>query len=123
MAGKTGQCCICGLEGDLSFEHVPPRAAYNDQRIFETNIQAMMKEDEAGREARGKWAQGGAGRYTLCGKCNNLTGWWYGSSYVKWARLAKELLDRSDGKMSLEYYPYRIYPLRVISNISRQLAW
>ena len=117
MAGKTGQCCICGVEGELSFEHVPPRAAYNDQRIFETNIQAMMKEDDAGRDARGKWVQGGAGRYTLCGKCNNLTGWWYGSSYVKWARLAKELLDRSDGKMSLEYYPYRIYPLRVIKQV------
>jgi hypothetical protein len=60
VAGKTGQCCICGVEGELSFEHVPPRAAYNDQRIFEANIQAMMKEDEAGRKARGKWVQGGA---------------------------------------------------------------
>jgi hypothetical protein len=27
------------------------------------------------------------------------------------------VLDRSDGKMSLEYYPYRIYPLRVVKQV------
>ena len=58
-----GQCCICGEEGKLSFEHVPPRAAYNDQRIFETNIQAMLNAEEEGRKKYGKWVQKGAGQY------------------------------------------------------------
>jgi hypothetical protein len=112
-----GQCCICGVVGKLSYEHVPPEAAYNDQRIFESNIQKMIADGEEGRKPKGKWVQRGAGRFTLCEKCNNLTGVWYSKSYVAWARLAKELLDRSDGQMSLEYYPYRIFPLRVIKQV------
>lgn len=24
-----GTCCICGQEADLTFEHIPPRAAFN----------------------------------------------------------------------------------------------
>lgn len=30
MARKVhGICCICGKESDLTFEHIPPRAAFN----------------------------------------------------------------------------------------------
>lgn len=30
MAKKVkGTCCICGQETDLTFEHIPPRAAFN----------------------------------------------------------------------------------------------
>jgi hypothetical protein len=73
---KIGQCCICGANGvRLSFEHIPPRAAFNDQRIFETNIQDMMKGQWEGqsRPVQGQWVQGGAGKHTLCEKCNNDT--------------------------------------------------
>ena len=30
MAKKVhGICCICGQETELTFEHIPPRAAFN----------------------------------------------------------------------------------------------
>jgi hypothetical protein len=35
---KVGTCCLCGSWGGLSFEPIPPRAAYNDHRVFEANI-------------------------------------------------------------------------------------
>jgi hypothetical protein len=114
-----GQCCICGVENvKLSFEHVPPRAAYNDQRVFEASIQGLIKGDWDGqtRPVQGKWVQGGSGRHTLCEKCNNDTGSLYGRAYVTWARQGVELLERSGGTLSLAY-PYRVYPLRVLKQI------
>ena len=117
MSEETGQCSICGVVDKLSFEHVPPSAAFNDQRIFEQNLQEMLKAEEEGRKPKGKWAQRGAGRYTLCERCNSTTGSWYGTTYVSWARQAAELLDRSKGDLNLAY-PYRLHPLRAIKQVT-----
>jgi hypothetical protein len=62
---KFGTCCICGEDSELSYEHVPPEAAFNDQRIFQHSLQDMMKAEEEGRKPKGKWVQRGAGRYSL----------------------------------------------------------
>jgi hypothetical protein len=114
----VGQCCICGVVKKLSFEHVPPHAAYNDQRIFESNIKDLVdgKWDGQSRPLSGKWVQRGAGKYTLCEKCNNDTGAWYGSPYVAWAKQGVELLGRANGTLSLAY-PYRVFPLRVLKQV------
>jgi hypothetical protein len=65
---------------------------------------------------QGKYIQRGVGRHTLCAKCNNDTGAWYGTSYVDFARQAMILLHRSNGTMSLAY-PYGIFPLKVLKQI------
>jgi hypothetical protein len=118
MAAVYGNCCICGLHSKLSFEHVPPRAAYNDQRVFEANIQKLVaaKWDGQMQTMQGKWVQRGAGKETLCEPCNNDTGSWYGTPYVSWAKQAVELLGRSGGTLSLAY-PYTIYSLRVLKQV------
>lgn len=119
MPEIKGQCCICGAEDvALSFEHVPPRAAYNDQRVFEASIQGLMEGNWDGRSrpAQGRYVQGGSGKYTLCEPCNNATGSLYGRAYVAWARRAVELVQNSGGQLSLAY-PYRIYPLRVLKQV------
>jgi hypothetical protein len=117
-AEKIGKCCICGTEGELTFEHVPPRAAFNDNRIFEANVQSLMNGKWAVGEkiTEGKYAQRGAGRHSLCGKCNNDTGGWYGRAYVQVAKQAMMLLHASNGKMSLAY-PYRMWPLRFLKQV------
>ncbi len=53
---KFGLCHICGVYSKLYFEHVPPRAAYNDQRVFEADIQALVdgKWDGQQRPSQGK---------------------------------------------------------------------
>lgn len=119
MATSSGECCICGLHKKLSFEHVPPRAAYNDQRVFEANIQRLVARNWNGQEAplEGRWVQKGAGKETLCEQCNSETGSWYGPAYVSWARQATELIGRSGGELSLAY-PYTIYPLRAIKQVA-----
>lgn len=115
---NTGECCICGNVGKLTFEHVPPAAAFNDRRVFQAKIDELLGGKWIPGEpmTRGKYVQRGAGRHSLCGKCNNDTGAWYGTPYVDFARQAMVLLHRSDGKMSLAY-PYRIFPLRVLKQI------
>jgi hypothetical protein len=113
-----GVCCICGLYRKLSFEHVPPSAAYNDRRVFEANIQSLVAGNWNGQERplQGKWVRRGAGKETLCEQCNNNTGSWYGPSYVSWAEKAMELVVRSGGELSLAY-PYTIYPLRAFKQV------
>ncbi len=60
--------------------------------------------------------QRGFGAHTLCGRCNNDTGHWYGSAYVDWVWQAARLLVRASGAPTL-YYPFRIFPLRVIKQV------
>ena len=67
-----GKCRICGEIGELTFEHVPPHAAFNNKsvKILEgmDAISKALVSDKSGRIQ-----QKGMGAYTLCGKCNNNT--------------------------------------------------
>jgi len=85
---KTGVCCICGQTGELSFEHVPPKAAYNKITVIEYEWEQHVQN----RKSKGRSRQGGAGAYTLCEQCNNNTGPWYGDEYVKWARSCHDIM-------------------------------
>lgn len=114
---KTGTCCICGKEGKLSFEHVPPRSAFNNHPVLVANIKELIgNRDGEFRSVKGKVHQLGAGDYTLCEKCNNDTGAWYGSAFADWAYQAFRILTFAKGEPSL-YYHFRIFPLRIIKQI------
>jgi len=39
MVEHTGECCICGKIGKLTFEHVPPKAAFNDRGVFQAKME------------------------------------------------------------------------------------
>jgi hypothetical protein len=118
VATPEGKCCICGVVGKLSFEHVPPEKAFNDHGVFEADIMKMLGGAWVPGEKPkdGRISQRGAGRYTLCGKCNSDTGSWYGGTYVDVTKQAMYLLWRSRGEMSLAY-PYRMYPLRFLKQV------
>ena len=89
----TETCCICGADGKLSFEHVPPRHAFNDHRVFEADIKKMLENGlMLSPKPDGRINQKGAGRFTVCVKCNNATGRWYGTPYITVAMQAMELL-------------------------------
>jgi hypothetical protein len=85
---KFGICHLCGSSGKLSFEHVPPEAAFNDQRVLEADIHALIGGDliRELEKPTGKFNQRGAGKFTLCEDCNTSTGGWYARSYVEFAR-------------------------------------
>lgn len=79
---KTGICCICGRNGPLSFEHVPPQKAFNTQTV----IAYQWEDHSVQKSSKAKPIQGGIGAHTLCAQCNSDTGSWYGGEYVKWSR-------------------------------------
>ncbi len=90
---EWGSCRLCGAVGWLSFEHVPNRKAFNDRPIVKAGMDLYLADREQ-MFRRGRIQQGGAGAFTLCGRCNSQTGHWYGRDYVDWAWRALELLGR-----------------------------
>jgi hypothetical protein len=99
----------------LSFEHVPPQSAFNNRRYIKVKF-----EDGVGLGPddliKGPIRQGGIGEFTLCGKCNNDTGSWYGGKFVDWCYQGMNILLRSGGNPSLIYINY-LYPLPIIKQI------
>lgn len=106
-----GICCICGQETDLTFEHIPPRAAFNHFNLRMYDFFGYLLHNNS----RYKAAQSGAGKFSLCASCNNLTGEWYGSAYAEFASQGMTYYHRqSQGLLEV---PYTIYPLRVVKQI------
>ena len=125
----SGKCHICGKQGKLSFEHVPPRAAFNNcPAVYKELVEVINKDPGNYFDEKGNTSQRGFGAYTLCEKCNNDTGSWYGDAFVGWAHQGMEIFTYTQGFPSL-YYAFRIYPLQLIKqivcmffSISRSLA-
>ena len=115
---QEGICCLCGVEGPLSFEHVPPRTAFNGRRVvsFKGMDTVKLGPGESIRGS-GRIQQRGAGGHTLCPRCNNETGGWYAGHFVEWCYQAAHILERSGGRPSLIYF-YHIYPLRILKQIT-----
>jgi len=112
---RTGVCCICGNSGDLSFEHVPPKSAYNKETVIAYEWEEFLQQ----RKSKKKTIQGGAGDYTLCERCNNNTGSWYGDEYVTWARSCHDVMmiwqkhRITQGIVTLK----DVYPLRFLKQV------
>jgi hypothetical protein len=95
---------------------VPPRAAFNDQRILHIAFEKILASENFDTIPGGKTQQRGAGAYTLCEPCNNSSGSWYGAAYADWAHQAMRVIVGTHGKPSLEY-PFELFPLRVLKQV------
>lgn len=80
----SGICHICGKYGDLTFEHIPPKKAFNWQRAKIYNGYETLNKYK-GEPAKYRNLQQGMGKYTLCQNCNNNTGTWYAQTYCDFA--------------------------------------
>lgn len=112
---QVGICHLCGYKKELSFKHVPPRSAFNDKPVIRVKFDdtiGLSPDDKP----KGRIQQRGIGGYTLCGKCNNDTGAWYGGKFVDWCYQGKEILVKSGGNPSLIYMNY-LFPLAIIKQI------
>lgn len=112
---EQGTCRLCGNVGDLTFEHVPPKKAFNNLRTISLSWEQALR---LGPDApvRGKVQQGGVGMYTLCPSCNNNSGSWYARALVNWCYRGMEILERAKGSPSL-FHMRGAYPLRVLKEI------
>jgi hypothetical protein len=110
-----GICHLCGAVGPLTFEHVPPKKAFNNRRTIRLNFLETLA---LGPDApiRGKTHQGGTGNHTLCHRCNNDTGAWYAPALIEWCYHGMDIVERSGGRPEL-IYVYQCYPLRILKQI------
>ena len=108
---KNGICCICGKEGKLTFEHIPPHAAFNHSNLKMYDVIRYLRSNQT----RYPSLQNGAGLWSLCSSCNNLTGTWYGNSYIEFVEQGIKYYQRN--AKGILAVPYTIYPLRVFKQI------
>jgi len=106
----TDTCSICNIYTELTNEHIPPRAAFN-------KVPALIaKIDKANSIRQVKWkpyrSKKGSSNYTLCYKCNNKTGRWYGDSYVDFVKQCAPYAQWKYGRrtvtLSLNIFPFRV---------------
>lgn len=112
---KYGDCAICDTRGELSFEHVPPEAAFNSTSVRVVRGEAVL-DLKLGEISAGSIQQRGAGDYTLCVTCNNNTGSWYGTSFAEWCAAGMDVLRATGGEPACIHIK-RGYPLRIIKQI------
>ena len=96
----------------MTFEHTPPKAAYNDQPVVRTTFEAW----EAGQG--GEFVRRGRGDYALCGTCNHRTGGAYGPAFVEWCRSGLDRISQARVRPESMVFSGSIHPLRVIKQIA-----
>lgn len=116
-----GKCCICGENKKLTYEHIPPRGAFNDKCSKVYNIEAItsaiLDESRLPWEYDGlkyEQQQQGTGMFNLCGSCNSYTGKYYGNEYIKFVKGILYILQDKDVEKATgihikmkEFYPLR----------------
>ncbi|MGA1870589.1 MAG: hypothetical protein ACMUJM_18800 [bacterium] len=112
----VGTCHICGTNGQLSYEHVPPEKAFNNRKLVKVGIEKMFSITSTSLP-KGKFSQKGMGAYTLCPQCNNNTGSWYANKFIDWCNQCMEILIKTKSAPSLIYIQY-MYPLEILKQIA-----
>lgn len=91
-----GKCRLCGQESDLTKEHIPPKSSGNKNRHKKYDLDGWLKSGFAQENVKLNIEQGGVFGYTLCSKCNSLTGELYGNEYKYWVEIAKSIITSFD---------------------------
>ena len=114
----TGICLLCKLHKELTFEHIPPKVAFNKNTRYyvipheEYYTIKNIFEDKK----KGIIHQGGMGNYCLCTKCNSFLGKSYVRSYETWANIGMHVNHSFD----FDFILLRIKdlnPLRILKQI------
>lgn len=111
-----GQCSVCNKTGRLSFEHVPPSAAFNEKPILVQNHTHLF-ENESYLYNKSSRLNKGFGVYTLCESCNNNSGGWYSKDFADFAIQAMNQLKTYEGPHGLHSFNFKIKPLNVMKQI------
>ena len=121
MSRHFGKCALCKKEGELTFEHIPPRAAFNSLPAKPVSWESMVKRGEGvpwditGLPYQNQ--QKGMGLYSLCKPCNSNTGSWYGDAYHEFSKrvayLATHFSDPNYHSVEIQ----KMYPLQICKQV------
>ncbi len=121
MKSHYGKCALCRKECELTFEHIPPRAAFNSTPAKPITGDKLIQQDE-----RMPWEtdglryvnqQQGMGKFTLCEGCNNNTGAWYGNDYNIIAHVIHDPFVNDDLDSIKGIGIRDVYPLRFLKQV------
>ena len=121
MRNHFGKCVLCGRDCELTFEHIPPRAAFNSTPARPVSGTDLFNDDEKmpwdldGLQYENQ--QRGMGRYTLCKTCNNNTGGWYADAYVNFSHITHAAMQENSPDSQKAIIFKELYPLRIIKQI------
>jgi hypothetical protein len=85
-----GNCWLCQRYGELSEEHVPPRAAFNSHPILLEEVSRRTRETGTLTWEAGEPRQRGFTVRSLCGRCNSLAGQRYAPPYIEFLKVVAE---------------------------------
>ncbi len=125
-----GPCRICGQIAELTREHIPPRSAFNKERVVHTAGEELFEDGIMTEPSAGTYIQGGLSGYVLCTSCNNFTGTNYVRAYQEWVReaagcifhihdnqLSLDEIDALDGHHPVDATFRQAYPARFIRQV------
>jgi hypothetical protein len=120
MARKqvTGECRLCGIVKNLTFEHVPPEAAFNSHPRFHPSTREMIEARCRGGPSPSIVEEPrGSGAYTLCGECNTKRGARYAREFIDWAVFWQGVLD-TEPSAGVITAASRIRPSRIMKQLT-----
>lgn len=100
MRETIGVCRLCLEEKSLSYEHYPPKSAFNKETKFYSieysEYARGFKDFYKTGVIKSRIHQGGLGDYVLCEDCNNFLGITYVRDYVKFAKICMSALNQKE---------------------------
>ena len=114
-----GRCHGCGQPGQvLTFEHIPPRRAFNNRGTLANSMGLYeLEKDYPRRLPRTKRYPRGMGTWSLCERCQQFTQHHYNDAFGEWIAQVQHYADQIRGD---EYVngSFNIRPLNVIKQIA-----
>jgi len=112
---KIGICRICKKNTELSFEHIPPKAAFNKYTKFRSipYLEYVQNSHKGNYKPSAKLQQGGIGNFCLCRNCNSFLGSNYVPDYLKMAQVGKSIFNNYDFSKAI-FTTEEISPLRFL---------
>lgn len=114
---KEGNCSVCGEYGRLTYEHIPPKGAFNNSQIkIKTHENIFEKESYLFQKS--STLNKGYGKYCLCSNCNNFFGGAYCNEYIDIVKQCYNYFDNNIRSNRSNDIPLKIKPLNVLKQIT-----
>lgn len=117
-------CRICGKEGPLSFEHIPPQSVGNDHTVKLYSGVDAVKSSLTGQDdmegLKYRQLQRGQGFKTICSSCNSYLGQNYVKPFSEFYRATGQQVlvsDFQEGDKSIHFKTDRLMPLAFVKQV------
>lgn len=115
---QIGTCRICKEEKELSFEHIPPKVAFNKHTKYRTAPfeEILNNGSNPDYKPKTKLKQGGVGYYCLCRDCNSFLGQTYVPDFFNLVNIGRDILDKVNPE-NVHFTANNQSPLKILKQI------